>query len=267
MAKSTKKLLDVELARLRNALDYDEKTGEFIWRIRRNSHAGKVRIGSVAGTPVADRDGGAHINIKFAGKAYRAHRLAWLFMTGEWPKGDVDHKDGVRIHNWWSNLRIVTRGQNNANRHKLTASNVSGKTGVSWVAHRDQWMARINVAGKVVHLGLFGRDKLDDAVKARRAAELRHWGKHATDELVVVKKSARFLKSLPSTRPAPKLDARNKSGKTGVSWTARTGCWTVTIRVDGRHVHIGQFAENALNKAIVARKAAELKYYGAHSVK
>ena len=200
MAKFVKKLLDVELAQFKDALDYNQKTGEFIWRIRRNSYGGKIKIGSIAGTPVLDRDGGAHISIGVRGKHYRAHHLAWAFMKGEWPKGDIDHKDGIRTHNWWKNLRPATRGQNNANRHKLHSNNVSGKTGVSWVARLNKWLSRINVDGKAIDLGWFARDELDKAIIARRTAELKYWGEYAPSEIVVKKLSPKTLKALVNAK-------------------------------------------------------------------
>ena len=54
--------------------------------------------------------------IRFRGKLYLAHRLAWFYMTGEWPREQIDHKDGVRLNNKWDNLREATPGQNNMNR-------------------------------------------------------------------------------------------------------------------------------------------------------
>jgi hypothetical protein len=262
MAKSVKKLPGIELAQLKDALDYNQKTGEFVWRIRRNSYGGKIKIGSIAGTRVLDRDGGTHINIGVRGKHYRAHHLAWAFMKGEWPKGDIDHKDGVRTHNWWKNLRPATRGQNNANCHKLQPNNISGKTGVSWVARLNKWMSRIVVNGTVISLGLFARDELDKAIAARRAAELKYWGVYAPSEVVIKELSSKELKTLVNAKLPPKIDTRSVSGKTGVNWVSRECKWRVTIHVDGKSIYIGFWPRNELDKAIKARRAAELKYYG-----
>jgi hypothetical protein len=262
MAKSVSKLLSAELARLKNALDYNQKTGEFIWRIRRNSYGGKIKIGSVAGTPALDRDGGTHISIGVYGKHYRAHRLVWFFMTGKWPEGDVDHKDGIRTHNWWKNLRPATRGQNNANRRKITSSNVSGKTGVSWVKERNQWMSRITVDHAIMHLGMFERDELDKAIAVRRAAELKYQGQYATEEISVRALPKSELKALPDAKLAPKLNTRNKSGKTGVAWLGREQKWRSSIKVEDRTFQLGVFPKDDLAGAIKARRAGELKHLG-----
>ena len=262
MAKSVSKLLNTELARLKSALNYDPKTGEFVWRVRRRSYAGCVVPGDVAGSPAKDRDGGIHINIGVDGKTYKAHRLAWFFMTGKRPIGDIDHKDGVRTHNRWSNLRPATRGQNNHNRAKITASNVSGKTGVSWVAGRNQWMSRIVVDHKIIHLGMFSRDKLSDAVVARRSAELKYYGEYATKEISARVLSNAELKALPNAKPSARVNPRNVSGKTGVAWMEREQKWRSLIQVDRTPVCLGMFVKDKLADAIKARKAGELKYLG-----
>ena len=225
------------------------------------AYGGGVWPGDIAGT-VLDKDGGSHINIGIDGKTYRAHRLAWLFTKGEWPKGDIDHKDGVRTHNWWKNLRPATRGQNNINRHKTTAANTSGKTGVSWVKERNQWTARISVDCKIIHLGMFERDKLDDAITVRRAAELKYYGEYAPSESVIKPLSAKESKALVNAKQPPKIDVRNISGKTGVAWTTRHNQWQSKIVVKGRQIHLGFFAKDKLVDAIKARKAGELKYLG-----
>ena len=258
MAKSSYELTNL-VQKLKSALAYNPDTGEFIWRTRLNAYYVSAGKGAVAGTSVLDRDGGTHINISFEGKLYRAHRLAYLFMKGKWPSGDIDHKDGVRTHNWWTNLRPASRGQNNANRHKLMPNNVSGKTGISWVARLNKWLARINVDGKVIHLGIFDKDKLQDAVKVRRAAELKYWGAYAPDSDTFKMPSLRGLKN---AKPKPHLSPRNKSGKTGVFWDTRERAWSARITVKGRQIHLGFFPKDKLQDAVAARRKAEKKYLG-----
>lgn len=102
-------------------------------------------------------------------------------MTGKWPprKLDVDHEDGDGFNNKWTNLRLASRGQNNHNRHVLASNNKSGKTGVSWSKQNKMWLARVTVDGVIIHLGHYPKDKLKDAVKARRAGELKYFGRYA----------------------------------------------------------------------------------------
>lgn len=60
-----------------------------------------------------------------------AHRLAWLYMTGEWPRQEIDHIDGDRANNKWLNLRDVDHATNMQNRRVAQSNNVGGFLGVS----------------------------------------------------------------------------------------------------------------------------------------
>jgi HNH endonuclease/AP2 domain len=105
---------------------------------------------------------------------YLAHRLAWLYMTGAWPKDQLDHKNGVRNDNRWHNLRETTAQENahNQDDNSKKANCYSKHIGVSWHKQRRRWRAYIKVSGKNRHIGLF------DTEKAARAAYLK-----AKDEL------------------------------------------------------------------------------------
>lgn len=83
-----------------------------------------------------------------------AHRLAWLYVYGEWPNGDIDHIDGDRLNNRIANLRDVSRRVNLENQRRPKACNKSGFLGVK--TFRDQrFQARIQVRGVQLHLGTF----------------------------------------------------------------------------------------------------------------
>lgn len=169
-----------ELRKLRGVLKYMPRKGVFIWLVHRQSYGGKVKPGAVAGTYSEDSKGAKRVNIKVDGKYYKAHRLAFLFMTGKWPprKLDVDHADGDGFNNKWTNLRPATRGQNNHNNHRIRSDNKSGKAGVSWSIIGNGWTARVTVDKRILHLGYFKND-LAAAIKARRAGELKYFGKYA----------------------------------------------------------------------------------------
>jgi hypothetical protein len=95
---------------------------------------------------------------------FRAARLAWLYMTGEWPKDIVDHINGVRDDDRWENLRAATQGQNCLNTARRS-DNTSGVKGVGWNTRLGKWHARVKIGGQQHHCGYL--DNLEDAKLAR----------------------------------------------------------------------------------------------------
>ncbi|WP_078452199.1 HNH endonuclease signature motif containing protein [Pseudomonas aeruginosa] len=107
------------------------------------------------------------------GKRQYAHRLAWLYMTGEWPSDQVDHVNCEKNDNRWSNLRIAGKSRNMQN-IGLRSNNSSGFTGVGYHRQTGRWRAFIVDDGKMVHVGLF--DTIDEAATARERAAKRQYG-------------------------------------------------------------------------------------------
>lgn len=127
-------------------LVYDAMSGVFTWSVRPAKYK---RAGDVAGGLRAD----GYERIKILGRNYLAHRLAWLYMTGEWPEHHIDHINGVRSDNSWRNLRNATPVQNSQNQRRAHANNKSGFFGVCKA--QGKWQAQIKVDGKSKYLGLF----------------------------------------------------------------------------------------------------------------
>lgn len=129
---------------LEELLHYDPETGAFTWIVKR-SGAG---LGNVAGHK-EKRDG--YIRIKVKDKKYPAHRLAWLYMTGEWPENYIDHINGIRDDNRWGNLRDVTHRTNCENQRVAT-----GETGYLGVYKSiNNYRARIKTNGRNIDLGSY----------------------------------------------------------------------------------------------------------------
>lgn len=139
-------------------LSYDPGTGVFRWRVNR---AGGVKAGDVAGT-TSNSKGYRLISIK--GTKYLAHRVAFFIMTGEWPEKFVDHIDGDRANNAWSNLRDVSNAQNQENRTSANKNNVGGFLGVSPASRGRGYQAQIRARGKNYHLGFYESPELASAV-------------------------------------------------------------------------------------------------------
>jgi hypothetical protein len=148
---------------LKEVLHYCPETGMFTWLV-----GGGARKGAEAGC-VHIQSGKPYRQVGVNNRAYSAHRLAFLYMTGEFPEDQVDHIDGNGLNNIWTNLRPVTCGENQKNRRKY-ARNTSGTTGVYWNVKCNKWVSQIVVEGKHKYLGLF--DNKEDAIAARKAAEV-----------------------------------------------------------------------------------------------
>jgi hypothetical protein len=132
--------------RLRELLHYDPDTGSFTWKVK-VSH--RCVIGSEAGT--LQKRGYRTIGI--AGKRYQAHRLAWLYVHGEWPAGEVDHWNGAHADNWIKNLRDVPPRVNKQNIRAANKDNSSGFLGVS--RNGKRWAAQLDNGGRKVYIGTY----------------------------------------------------------------------------------------------------------------
>ncbi len=140
--------------RLKEALHYNKETGAFIRLIKRPN----CGVGDSAGSITAN----GYLEIGVYGGSYTAHRLAFLYVDGYFPEGDVDHKNGNKTDNTWLNLRHVTRTCNSQN-VAVSKLNSSGITGVGWSKCSNKWAARIVVGGKSWHLGVYA-SKLEAAL-------------------------------------------------------------------------------------------------------
>lgn len=133
--------------RLKELLDYDEATGVFTWRVRRNAQR---PAGSVAGT-VCKR-GYRRINIEK--NMVLAHRLAVFYVTGFWPQSHIDHRHGQRDDNRVSELRDLPQAVNNQNIVRPHCDNKTGFLGVV-PAPGNKFDSHICTRGKRKYLGRF----------------------------------------------------------------------------------------------------------------
>lgn len=140
---------------LRERLQYDPNTGHWVWL--------KTPRSGFVGKPAGSLDAKGYWCIKIDGQSYKASRLAFLYMTGEWPTDEMDHVDTKPWNDVWTNLRPATRLENIQNRQMRT-DNSSGAVGVYWNGANSKWIAQIDK----VYLGSFA--SFDEAVAARDAA-------------------------------------------------------------------------------------------------
>jgi HNH endonuclease len=128
--------------RLHEVLHYDPETGGWRWLVNRGRTA---RAGDVAGA--INDHGRRYIGVD--GRKYKATRLAVLYMTGEWPKGEVDHRDLDRGNDRWENLRDATHAQNVQNR-PAQKNSYTGFKGVNFYEINGRpyaWRVKIDANG------------------------------------------------------------------------------------------------------------------------
>lgn len=156
------------LKRLREVLSYDPVTGIFQWLKKR----GRSSAGYVAGRTISR----GYVVIEVDGIPYRAHRLAWFYMRGRWPKYRIDHRDLNKSNNAWSNIREATNGQNAANT-TLRSTNKSGYKGVSFDSKKHKWLSGLTKDGRFHFLGRY--DSKEAAAAAYASAALDKFGEFA----------------------------------------------------------------------------------------
>lgn len=164
---------------LRSLLDYNPNTGDFWWRARsltsqRENGWNSRHAGTLASTHKV-KQGYIIIGITIAGKRifYLAHRLAWLYVYGEWPTLDLDHINGDPADNRICNLREATDSQNKAN-IKAPSNNTSGVKGVYFDKEAKKWRDAYGKGMRTFSVGTF--ETIEEAAKARREAFDREYG-------------------------------------------------------------------------------------------
>ena len=162
--------LTAEIAR--QLLDYDPETGELTWKPRDRSWFKSDAICKMWNTRFSNKEAftyvlGGYKKGYIFGKAYYAHRVIFLFMTGKWPD-QTDHINGIRSDNRWENLRSVDLSGNRKNARK-PKHNKSGRIGVHLQKATGNWCAQIDANGEKMHLGTF--KSFEAACEMRAVAE------------------------------------------------------------------------------------------------
>ena len=175
MTKPSKQLEShVSYDLLQELLDYSPDTGIFTWKTRDRKHFATDGRWKTWNARFTDKAAGClcktngYLLISIDDRLYKAHRLAWLYVYGEWPSEQVDHVNRDRSDNRIANLRLACthiNSQNASRRH----SNTSGHTGVYWQKRERKWEARVTWHRRGITLGSY--KSKTDAILARRIAE------------------------------------------------------------------------------------------------
>ena len=168
-------MADLSKRLLLECFDYDEDSGNLIWKRRPLNHFKSIRSKKAFDTNYAGNIAGAtqyfnkkeYIRVTVDGVGHFAHRIIWIMTSNDDAK-EIDHIDGNGLNNKLSNLRSVTREENGKNL-RLYSNNKTGFHGIYQNEKNKNWYAQIKNSGKTIHLGYFKTK--DKAISARKKAE------------------------------------------------------------------------------------------------
>ena len=155
--------------RLKEICTYDSNTGIFVGIADRGR---KYKAGMPFGR--LDKDG--YLQVTIDARCYRVHRLAWLYVHGQHPRGMIDHKNTEKLDNRIENLRIADYNEQ-ARNIKVKVTNKSGVKGVFYNKINRNWVARVKSMGAVVFSGVY--QSIEAAENAVIAARIKHHGEFA----------------------------------------------------------------------------------------
>ncbi len=154
--------MNITASRVRELFDYNPETGIFTRKVRT---AMRTKIGDIVG----NRDSYGYLQVSVDGKLCLLHRLAWLYVYGNFPSGKIDHIDRCKTNNAISNLRDVTHKENMRNL-PIFKTNTSGYAGVHQRKDNGRFTAHISCNGQKRFLGNY-----DSAESASSAYELARY--------------------------------------------------------------------------------------------
>jgi hypothetical protein len=164
------------LEMIKACVSYDQVTGQFTWKTRPDGHFSSHRAAAswntrFSGKPVMKTNRGyiiLTITVDGAESYTMGHRAAWALMTGAMPEFEIDHINGIRGDNKWTNLRQATHQQNQWNK-SASARNKSGFLGVhKHSQNKGKFVAQIRSCGITKHIGIF--DSAEEAALAYQSA-------------------------------------------------------------------------------------------------
>ena len=131
-------------------LQYDQETGIITWI---KNPGKKIQVGQITGNLNLN----GYLQIQFQGKNYKAHRVAWFLYHGKWPTNHIDHINGIRTDNRISNLRDVTRSEN-----QLNQKGHRDKTYKYYTFNKrfNKWYVQKRINGKKTFFGCFNSEEL-----------------------------------------------------------------------------------------------------------
>ena len=165
--------MSINQTMLKELLDYNLETGDMIW-INPSKYHQDLK-GKIAGVATIAHSGKLYQNIQINGRKYKRSRLAWMWMTGSWPKDMIDHVDGNSMNDAWCNLReadCFTNAWNHKKRQKKSPLPMGVRQ-----AQSGKYVARISCNKKHITIGTFENPEI--AHQAYCEARREYFGKFA----------------------------------------------------------------------------------------
>jgi hypothetical protein len=157
-------------AYLRSILHYNPETGVFTWRID-FGRWGQLKAGTRADYPARSNGVYRYNRINIGRHRIYAHLAAWIYMTGEWPKLQIDHRDTNKTNNRWLNLREASPSENGCN-VSLKTNNKSGEKNVSWSNTYNKWEVILYKDKKRIYAGRYADINVARSVAREKRAKL-----------------------------------------------------------------------------------------------
>ena len=181
----------IDADRLKKIVHYDPETGEFTWLPRtpdmfksgyRTAEGNCANWNArYAGTKAGTFDHYGRVQISVDNQLYKAHRLAWLYMTGEWPPEgfEVDHRDVNHANNKWDNLRLATSSQNKMNMG-LRRDNRLGVKNVAFDDERNKFKVRVKTGdGRAIFKRFDTLDEANTFAHSMRSEHHKDFARHS----------------------------------------------------------------------------------------
>jgi hypothetical protein len=240
-------------ALLKEFLHYDPLTGVFTRLASR-----KI---STIGNEVGSKNAGGYLQVRLGSKTYLMHRLAFLYMTGDFPEHMADHINGIRDDNRWENLRPATRSQNLQNTGAYSR-NSTGFKGVSFGASEGTYAAQIGFEGKKISLGIFTTAEAAALAYKIKSEELHsHRRPSDTESSVQVENLDAYRTANNHNKRPRKPRATSLSGLLGVRQVKagkKTKKFGSQIIFNGHKYWLGTFSTAEEASAAYQAKFAEL---------
>lgn len=135
---------------VRAIMTYEAGTGLLRWAIKASKYS-NIKPGDVFGARKPRGYWGGSV----LGRSYASHRLVWLHVHGDWPRGEIDHIDGNPGNNRADNLRDVCRVVNAQNQRRAMSTNMAGLIGAHWDGSIGKYRPRIKANGRYQYLGVY----------------------------------------------------------------------------------------------------------------